>query len=610
MPPGGHTLDPAQTRAELLLLRPDWVERYDAAVPATRAAVLARVLGALDREPLRGVTHRERQGDVLHVALADGRVLTAPLAAALPFAEGGAGLAAQVTRRVTGRWQSDAEWGPARSPGNTGPQNRRAPGSTGPRDPRPPGSNRPGGLRAADAPWADVSEVDGRPVGSRGVAYTDPAELLRALALGGNAARLAAEVANSVANLALALADPAGTKDAPAPEQDGQPGAAKAGPALRGAAGDPDGLGRLEQLVVSGHPLHPCCRTRGAMSVADVLAYGPEHRPVIRLRRLRVPADRWYGDGPPVLYAHPWQAERLQSAYPWLGDGGETAPVRPLMSLRTVAPLDGGDHVKTAVEAQLTSAVRTVSPAAVHNGPRLCVLLGELTRDLPLTVLRESRAGAVLIDGRPQRHLAHLHRQAPRVGPGETVVPLGALAARDPYTGLPLLLEAATDPYAWWAELAHLLLPPLLAVLDRGVALEAHGQNTLVVLDRGRPVRIAYRDLGGVRVSPARLRQAGVEVPPIEGDLPSDDPRTLRTKLAAAVLGTVCAELIAVLARHGADAERLWGSTAAAVRSAGTKDALEMLSEPLPVKATTAMRLADDPLDDLWTSVDNPMAGA
>jgi len=246
----------------------------------------------------------------------------------------------------------------------------------------------------------------------------------------------------------------------------------------------------------------------------------------------------------------------------------------------------------------------------VHNGPRLSELLRELTRDLPLTVLRESRAGAVLIDGVPQRHLAHLHRQAPRVGPGETVVPLAALAARDPHTGLPLLLEAAADPYAWWHDLTRLLLPPLLTVLDRGVALEAHGQNTLVVLDRGRPVRIVYRDLGGVRVSAARLRQAGVEVPPIEGDLPSDDPRVLRTKLSAAVLGTVCAELIAVLARHGAEPGRLWDSTAAAIRSAGTKDALEVLSEPLPVKATTAMRLADEPLDDLWTYLDNPMAGA
>ncbi|WP_338012113.1 IucA/IucC family protein [Actinoplanes friuliensis] len=356
----------------------------------------------------------------------------------------------------------------------------------------------------------------------------------------------------------------------------------------------------MEQLVLDGHPLHPCCRTRGGMTVADVLAYGPEHRPVIRLRKLRVPADRWYGDAAPVLYAHPWQAERLRARHPWLVDAGETGPVRPLMSLRTVAPTDGGGHVKTAVDVQMTSAVRTVSPAAVHNGPRLSVLLEKLTADLHLTVLRETDAGAVLVDGRPQRHLAYLRRQAPRVGPTETIVP--AVAA--------LLNNGGADPYRWWESLVRVLVPPLVTVLDRGVALEAHGQNTLVVLDGGRPVRIVYRDLGGVRVSTRRLLRHGVEAPPVEGDLPSDDPAVLRTKLAAAVLGTVCAELIAAMTRQGADAGRLWDSVAAALDSTGTPDAVHLLKEPLPVKATTAMRLAEDPLDDVWTFFDNPMAAA
>jgi siderophore synthetase component len=416
-------------------------------------------------------------------------------------------------------------------------------------------------------------------------AHDDPATLLRRLDLGPHTGRLAQEIDNSVANLALALADP------PPP-----------GAPLRDAEGDPDGLGRLEQRILDGHPLHPCCRTRGGMTVADVLAYAPEHRPVIRLRRLAVPPERWYGDTPPVLYAHPWQADRLRDRYPWLSDAGETGPVRPLMSLRTVAPLSGGDHVKTAVDLQLTSAVRTVSPAAVHNGPRLSVLLGGLTADLPLTVLAETAAGAVLVDGQPQRHLAYLRRAAPRLGRTETVVPLGALAA--------LLPGIATDPYAWWHDVAHVLFPPLLTVLDRGVALEAHGQNTLLVLDGGRPTRIVYRDLGGVRVSAKRLRAAGVEAPPVEGDLPTDDPEVLRTKLAAAVLGTVAAQLITVLARAGAEPARLWASTAAAIRSAGTADGPRLLRDPLPVKATTAMRLADDPLNDLWTTFDNPMAGA
>jgi siderophore synthetase component len=509
-PPSGHTLDVAATRAALPDLRADLLERYDAAVPGARAAVLSRLLGALDREPLPGVERRPAR-----VALADGRTVAFPAGAARPFAVAAPGLSARI--------------------GDT--------------------------------------------------TLDDPGDLARAL---WPHSALATEVDNSVANLALARA--AATGDT-APD---------GGLGRLGETELDGGLGRLEQSIVDGHPLHPCCRTRAGMSVADVLAYAPEHRPVIRLHRLRVPPQRWHGTSKPVLYAHPWQAERLRDAYPWLADAGRTGPVRPLMSLRTVAPLDGGDHVKTAVDVQMTSAVRTVSPAAVHNGPRLSALLRELTSDLPLTCLAERGAGAVIVDGEPSRHLAHLRRAAPHAGPGEVVLPLGApeLIAR----------AARADPYGWFAGLAAILWGPLVTVLDRGVALEAHGQNTLVVLRHGRPVRIAYRDLGGVRVSARRLRAAGVEPPTLLGDLPSEDPRVLRTKLAASALATVAAELITVLGRQGADPGRLWAMVAQSIRGAGTGDVAALLGEPLPIKATTAMRLARDPLDDIWATIDNPLA--
>ncbi|MEU4689306.1 IucA/IucC family siderophore biosynthesis protein [Actinoplanes sp. NPDC023714] len=385
--------------------------------------------------------------------------------------------------------------------------------------------------------------------------------------------RLVAEVDNSVANLALARANAV-------PET---------------IPTGPESLARLEQSLVDGHPLHPCCRTRAGMTVADVLAYAPEHRPVIRLRRLRVPAGRWHGGGMPILYAHPWQAPRLMAQYPWLTSAGVTRPVRPLMSLRTVAPVGGGPHVKTAVDVQMTSAVRTVSPAAVHNGPILSALLERITADLPIDVLAETAAGAVITDDGPDRRLAHLIRQAPRLAAGETAVPLGVLAAS------PMLLRAAGDPYALMEQLGRVLFAPLARVLERGVALEAHGQNTLLVMRDGRVTRVLYRDLGGVRVHAGRLRQdLG-----LKGDIPTDDETELRTKLAAAALGTVATQLIGAL---DADPAHLWKILAAGMRADPSADTAALLSEPLPVKATTAMRLAENPLDDIWTHLPNPMA--
>jgi siderophore synthetase component len=504
--PRRHTAGPAPTRADLAALRPGLVAGYDAELPGARASVLARLIGAIEREALPGLVSRERG----QARFADGTVVGYPVEAAALFAPGPAGLAVQVEHR-------------------------------------PPSSR------------ATALTVD------------DPATLVRLLWAGEQRGeQFAAEVDNSVANLALARADRP-------PRQ--LPG--------------PHDLGRIEQLLTDGHPIHPCCRTRGGMTVADVLAYAPEHSPVIRLRRLAVPAGRWYGTAPPVLYAHPWQAGRLRERYPWLTDDGETGPARPLMSLRTVAPLDGGPHVKTAVDVQMTSAVRTVSPAAVHNGPVLSALIRRLTAGLPIGILAETEAGAVVVDGQPQRHLAFLRREAPHLGSGETAVPLGVLSAT------PMLLERVADPYGFMTSLGEVLFAPLLELLRRGVALEAHGQNTLVVLRDGRPVRVLYRDLGGVRVDTTQIELAG--------DLATHDPQVLRDKLTAAAFSTVAAELVAALTRvRGADPHRLWEIVARSIR--GGDDAKHILSDPLPVKATTAMRLATDPLDDQWARIDNPMA--
>ncbi len=501
---------------------------------AARAAILARLWGALAREPIAGVVAREHDGSTLRVRLAGGRALTGPAEAAQPFAVVPAGL------RIGG--------------------------------------------------------------------YDDPAALAADLVPGPAGARLAAELADSVTNLARSRAAQ--------PEPDG--GAAY-------LTRCPD-LADLEQCVVDGHPLHPLCRTRTGMSAAEVRAYAPEHRPVVHLREYAVPERAWLSTGralPPRLLVHPWQHEHVLPGYPWLASTGRTVAARPLMSLRTLAPLDApATHVKTAVDVQLTSAVRIVSPAAVRNGPVVSALVGALGAAAGVDVLREPAAGAVLVDGQPSRHLAMVCRQAPATGPGEVVMPLAALSAPSPATGRALATEAVDlgyggDPQPFAADLIHLLLPPLLRLLHSGVALEAHGQNTLVVLRTGRPARLHYRDLGGVRLSPARLAAAGLTTAPLHGALATDDPDELRTKLFAAVLSTVVGQLAATLSReYGTDPDTIWKLVAATARdtyadlprTAGP-DALALFTADLPMKAMTAMRLADDPIHDLWTTIPNPLAG-
>jgi siderophore synthetase component len=155
-----------------------------------------------------------------------------------------------------------------------------------------------------------------------------------------------------------------------------------------------------------------------------------------------------------------------------------------------------------------------------------------------------------------------------------------------------------------------LLLPPLLRLLEVGIGLEAHGQNVLATVRGGRLDRLLYRDLGGVRVSPRRLAAHGIEAPRLLGDLSTDDPVTLRTKVFAAAVATVLAELVAVLGRElGTDEGKAWHRVAGVVRGMPGPDAAALFGATLPLKATTAMRLAANPVEDIWIDVPNPMAG-
>jgi siderophore synthetase component len=512
----------------------------DDPISAARAGVLARLWGALVREPIPGVHSR---GGVAQLTLTvpGGREITGPAAAAEPFAPGRPGLS------VT---------------------------------------------------------FDGRP-------YGDPGQLLAALPLPvptDRLGRLGAELDNSVANFALARA-------AQPPPQGGAPILTR-----------PDvTLADLEQCVVDGHPLHPCCRTRMGMSPEEVLAYAPEHHPVVEVELVRVPADRWLSTGeglPPLLPVHPWQRDHVLDRYPWLRPTGERVPARPLMSLRTLVPATAPDrHWKTAVDVQMTSAVRTVSPGAVRNGPTVSDLVAAVAGTLRVggfTMLREVAAGAILVHGEPCRSLAVAIREAPR----QRAIPLASLAAPSPADGRPLATEAVSlgyggDPVAYFADLCRIVLPPLLTLLHAGIALEAHGQNTLVGLRGGRLSGLLYRDLGGVRISPARLRAHGVDPPPLHGDLPSDDPAVLRTKLSAAVVSGALAEQVAVLEReYGTPRDLLWAQAAATAKNTYRRlpagaggDAKALFDATLPLKATTAMRLAADPLVDIWTCLPNPLAG-
>ncbi|MBX7549201.1 IucA/IucC family siderophore biosynthesis protein [Streptomyces sp. NPDC004232] len=400
--------------------------------------------------------------------------------------------------------------------------------------------------------------------------HVGPAGLMTALGVP-HADAFAAELAYSTASLALSRAD----ADHPEewPEHDWE----------------------WEQRVTDGHPYHPNCRSRPGFSVAEQLAYGPEHRPVVELGTVAVPADAceqsgaWpqeLRDGERLLLpVHPWQSEHVlgRAHVPW-------RPARPLLSLRTLALPGGGPHVKTALSARLTSSVRDISAYSVRCAAPLGDLADQLTAHTG-GLLHITRTLGAVTAGSPD--LAALLREPPEAyaGPGERVVPVAAL----PATGLP-------DSPGWLAAFARLALTVGLRVLGLGVALEAHGQNLLVVLGPdATPRRLVYRDLADIRISPARLTAHGLTPPPLTGRLVTDDETALRRKL----FGSLVAGALAATAGSAAP---LAAALTAALPSLPAGDDLSALREgPVPAKALTLMRLSPRTPGDQWTALPNPL---
>ncbi|MFE5207081.1 IucA/IucC family protein [Streptomyces sp. NPDC056600] len=444
--------------------------------------------------------------------------------------------------------------------------------------------------RALHGPPADPFVVVGRVTRLclAGQEYQDPAALVEALGVPHGTA-FAAELEHSVASLALSRADAA-----PAP------GASAAS-------------WEWEQRVVDGHPYHPGCRARPGFTVADELAYAPEHRPVVRLSLRPVERERclvagdwpaeWRDGGRLLLPVHPWQARHVlrppadgEGTGPGDATGGEGGfTAHPLMALRTLA-VPGGPQVKTALSARLTSSVRDISPGSIASSAVVSAFAESLTPRLD-GLLHVTRTLGAACDGTPD--LAAVVREAPEAyaGAGERVVPVAALTA--------LAAAGAIAASSWLADLTALSLGVGLRLLEMGVALEAHGQNLLAVLaPDGRPVRLVYRDLADIRVSPRRLARHGVRLP--DGFPPrivTDDVTTLRRKLFGSLVagalgaGAGSSEVLASVLRE------------AAPGLPATPDREALLRDPLPTKALTLMRLSPDAPGDRWTLLPPALGG-
>jgi len=95
---------------------------------------------------------------------------------------------------------------------------------------------------------------------------------------------------------------------------------------------------------------------------------------------------------------HPWQSARVLPRHGLVPHDLSVLPARPLLSLRTLAPIGLAWQVKTALSTQLTSAVRDISGGSIRYSAAMSAFLQEVVGRLGGVLrLQPTRAAAAVL---------------------------------------------------------------------------------------------------------------------------------------------------------------------------------------------------------------------
>ncbi|MEU8618878.1 IucA/IucC family protein [Streptomyces sp. NPDC048623] len=342
-----------------------------------------------------------------------------------------------------------------------------------------------------------------------------------------------------------------------------------------GPAPEADLFLTAEQSLLLGHPLHPTPKSREGLSEAEARLYSPELHGSFPLHWMGVHTDvlatdsAWTEQGRPVAAAqltagladgltlpadtvalpvHPWQARELRhrpavaalldaGLLHDLGPYGE--PWHPTSSVRTVHRPGARAMLKLSLGVRITNSRRENLRKELHRGVEVHRLLRTGLVDQwqaahpSFDVVRDPAWIAVdTPDGQPVTGLDVMIRHNP-FGPADDAVCLASLTAPRPWPGSPRMRSRLADlvlrlaartgrpttavATEWFLRYLDLVVRPVLWLDGQaGVALEAHQQNTLVLLDpEGWPAGGRYRDNQGYYFRESRRDELESRLPGI-----------------------------------------------------------------------------------------------
>ncbi|MEC0330723.1 IucA/IucC family protein [Paenibacillus macerans] len=323
----------------------------------------------------------------------------------------------------------------------------------------------------------------------------------------------------------------------------------------------------LESHMTDGHLYHPSYKSRLGFTLTDNLAYGPEFNRNIRLHWVALKqeladmalsagcsAEEIYGqhltendrqrfgrilekegDGSAyvLIPVHPWQWEhRLETVFTRQRLSRELIPLgisdgnyRAQQSIRTLSHRDRAEasYIKLSLSITNTSTGRILAHHTTQNAPLISDWLDglirqdELLRRMRFGILKEVMGLSLRYERLPRVQyrsaygtLGAIWRESvsARLREGEEAWPLNALMLVQ-NNGEPFIRDViGRHGIGRWSEalVRTLTLPMIHLLYAHGIALEAHAQNIILVLEDGLPVRMIVKDLhDGVRFVPDKL---------------------------------------------------------------------------------------------------------
>ncbi|KJA26270.1 hypothetical protein HYPSUDRAFT_36546 [Hypholoma sublateritium FD-334 SS-4] len=305
-----------------------------------------------------------------------------------------------------------------------------------------------------------------------------------------------------------------------------------------------------EQSLVAGHPTHPMHRARMLplnYATENAMDYDWYHP---KIRFVRVPASQLNLLGSFRLISREMAAKAYERAGQSLaGDDFVYMPIHELQtkniaskfknveilrpeiylpalaqsSIRTVVIPDfPGIALKLAVGVKISSALRTISHFTADFGPRFSAeIVPKLAVDPRILSVELEPSSAVYRTSDPDiaKHFTAVIREMYTPPSGENVIVVAALLEMD-HANVPAGVAAVQhilgldtekkreDFLDQYIRVACEALIP--ALIQNGVAFEAHAQNVLVRLDieTGKVRGFVLRDLGGLRIHPPTLRES------------------------------------------------------------------------------------------------------